>query len=95
MPEWTISTNMSALADHVTADYFKVNCDGPFSFVEFKDADHKVVYMVSAQHVISVLRDDAPQSTVQGISVNVHYPRDEEATTRAISMAAKRLGGLE
>ena len=57
MPEWTIRTNLAApgsTPDRITAEYLKVTDDG--RFIEFKDSSHKVVYMVSSNHVVSVAR---------------------------------------
>jgi len=60
MPSWTIATNLAVNEngpDRIDAEYFKVTEDS--RFIEFKDADHKVVYMVSADHVVSVSRSAA------------------------------------
>jgi hypothetical protein len=60
MPTWRIANNLTVVgsgADHIEAEYFKVTDDG--RFIEFKDNDHKVVYMVNAGHVVSVTRDDS------------------------------------
>lgn len=56
MYEWVVTNNLSVEtpADRVTAEYLKVTEDG--RFIEFKDPEHKVVYMVSANHVVSVTR---------------------------------------
>jgi hypothetical protein len=60
MYEWIITTNIGTYGEHpvspehVRAAYLKVT-EGN-DFVEFKDYNHKTVYMVSSRHVVSISR---------------------------------------
>jgi len=59
MPTWKITNNLAVTdsgPDSIVAEYFKATENG--QFIEFKDAEHKVVYMVNAGHVVSVTRTD-------------------------------------
>ena len=58
MPRWMITTNLASdhTPDSIEADYYKVTEDS--RFIEFKDINHKVVYMVASDHVVSVTRHD-------------------------------------
>lgn len=58
MHEWIITTDIgqygvASSQDHVIAEYVKVD-EG--DWLEFKDSNHKTVYLVSSRHVVSVTR---------------------------------------
>jgi hypothetical protein len=83
--EWTIS-NRNGGPDFISAAYFVKDPDSPL--IEFKDDQHKVVYAISVDTVLSIKRDVSHAASTSTLAPAV----DAKARSRASKAgAAERL----